>query len=355
MVNASKTCCLLAAALLFLPAAADAYEVDIQLVQPATGTYSLWATESAQMGQHLGYRVGLHLQYARDPLVLSLAQISGAQEEVGALVSNRFDASLSFTLALWEWVEVGLSAPLVLQGGAEGAAFDAAGLEVGLGALSAASFGDVRLVSRTKLFGVGDGALDVAAGIGLVLPTGSAAYAGEGGIALEPALYLSSHKGLVRAHINAGYRHRKDATLETLTISDEIFWSLAATVDLIGIQGEAFSLSALGEFYGRTPVNEPFGLGAQENSAAWNALTPMGFLVGGRMTVDGAWTFGVGAGGGIHPGYGTAAPRVMVELTYNSAGLTAKDTDGDGLSDDRDECVDKPEDMDGFEDDDLFE
>ena len=46
------------------------------------------------------------------------------------------------------------------------------------------------------------------------------------------------------------------------------------------------------------------------------------------------------------------ALRVMVEMSYNSAGFTATDTDGDGLSDDRDECVDKPEDMDGFEDDD---
>ncbi len=352
MVNASKTFKLLVALFLFSPAVADAYEVDIQLVQPATGTYGLWATESAQMGKHLGYRAAMHLQYARDPLVLSLAQTSGAQEEVGALVSNRLDASLSFTMAFWEWVELGLSAPVVLQGGAEGAAFDAAGLEVGLGSLSAASFGDVRLVSRAKLFGVGQGALDVAAGVSVVLPTGSAAYAGEGGVALEPAVYLSSQKGLVTAHINAGYRYRQDATIETLTISDEIFWSMAATVDLIGIRGEAFTLSALGEFYGRTPASEPFGLGADETSAAWGALTPMGFLVGGRMTVGGAWTFGVGAGGGVHPGYGTAAPRVMVELIYNSAGLTATDTDGDGLSDDRDECVDKPEDIDGFEDDD---
>ena len=75
MVNASKTFKLLVTLLLFLPAVADAYEVDIQLVQPATGTYGLWATESAQMGKHLGYRAAMHLQYARDPLVLSLAQI----------------------------------------------------------------------------------------------------------------------------------------------------------------------------------------------------------------------------------------------------------------------------------------
>ena len=223
MVNVSKTLAFLFAALLYLPAPAAAYQVDIQLVQPATGTYGLWATESAQMGQHLGYRVAFHLQYARDPLVLSLAQTSGAQEDVGALVSNRLDASLSFTVALWEWIEVGLAAPLVFQGGAEGAAFDAAGLEVGLGALSAASFGDIRLVPRTKLFGFGQGALDVAAGIGVVLPTGSAAYAGEGGVSLEPALYLSSQKGLVTAHINAGYRYRQDAAIETLTIGDEIF------------------------------------------------------------------------------------------------------------------------------------
>ena len=164
------------------------------------------------------------------------------------------------------------------------------------------SFGDLRLVPRTRLFSIGDGALDVAVGIGVVLPTGSAAYAGEGGIGIEPALYLSSQKGLVTAHFNAGYRHREDATIETLTISDEVFWSFAATVDLIGMRGEAFSLSALGELYGRTPAEEPFGMGTDEDSVAVSALTPIGFLVGGRMTIGGAWTFGVGAGGGLNPG-----------------------------------------------------
>jgi outer membrane protein OmpA-like peptidoglycan-associated protein len=352
MVKFLKGLSFLSLMMAMMPLGAQAYEVDIQLVKPATGTDSLWSTESAQMGKHLGYRAALQLQYARDPLVLSLSQSAGNQGEVGALVANRFDAGLTFTLALWEWVEIGLSVPLVLQGGAEREAFDAAGLEVGLGSLSAVSVGDIRLVPRSKLFGVGDGALDVAIGVGVVLPTGSAAYAGEGGLCLEPALYISSHKGLMTVHLNAGYRYRKDATIETLTISNEIFWNLGAIVDLIGLRGEAFTLSALGEFFGRTDAREPFGIGGGENSAAMNALTPMGFLAGARMTVDGTWSIGVGAGGGIHPGYGTAAPRLMVDLSYNSAGSTALDSDGDGLSDDRDECPDKPEDLDGFEDDD---
>ncbi|MBT6435924.1 MAG: OmpA family protein [Deltaproteobacteria bacterium] len=352
MVKFFKSLSLLCFFVVMIPHGAQAYEVDIQLFKPATGTGSLWSTESAQMGKHLGYRAGLQLQYARDPLVLSISQSAGSQGEVGALVANRFDAALTLTVALWEWVEVGLSVPLILQGGAEGEAFDAAGLEVGLGALSAVSVGDIRVVPRSKLFGLGDGALDVAVGVGVVLPSGSAAYAGEGGVSLEPALYISSHKGLMTAHINAGFRYRKPATIETLTISNEIFWNLGASVDLIGLQGEAFTLSAVGEFFGRTDASEPFGIGGDENSAAMSALTPMGFMAGARMTVDGTWSVGLGAGGGMHPGYGTAAPRLMMELSYNSAGSMALDTDGDGLSDDRDECISKPEDLDGFEDDD---
>ena len=99
---------------------------------------------------------------------------------------------------------------------------------------------------------IGDGALDVAVGIGVVLPTGSAAYAGEGGIGIEPAIYLSS-KGLLTAHFNAGYRHREDATIETLTISDEVFWSFAATVDLIGMRGEAFTAHSANSMVERQP------------------------------------------------------------------------------------------------------
>ena len=173
MVKFFKSLSLLCFFVVMIPHGAQAYEVDIQLFKPATGTGSLWSTESAQMGKHLGYRAGLQLQYARDPLVLSISQSAGSQGEVGALVANRFDAALTLTVALWEWVEVGLSVPLILQGGAEGEAFDAAGLEVGLGALSAVSVGDIRVVPRSKLFGLGDGALDVAVGVGVVLPSGS--------------------------------------------------------------------------------------------------------------------------------------------------------------------------------------
>ena len=44
-------------------------------------------------------------------------------------------------------------------------------------------------------------------------------------------------------------------------------------------------------------------MGADEDSVALSALTPIGFLVGGRMTMGGAWTIGVGAGGGLNPGH----------------------------------------------------
>ena len=304
------------------------------------------------MGDHLGYRLGMHLNFARDSLVLSLGQEAGSPEEVGALVSNRLDTVLMGTVAFWEWLEVGVTLPLVTQGGTQAEAFDAAGLEVGLGALSVVSVGDIRVVPRAKILGVGEGALDIALGIGVVLPTGSAAYAAEGGVVLEPALYLSSEKDLMTFHLNAGYRYRKAATIETLTIGNELFWSLGTSVDLVGFRGEAFTLSAIGEFFGRTPADDPFGVGAEKDSAALSALTPMGFLAGARVVIDGAWSFGVAGGGGVHPGYGTAAPRVLFEASYNSAGHRATDSDGDGIADDRDQCVDKAEDMDFFEDDD---
>jgi outer membrane protein OmpA-like peptidoglycan-associated protein len=60
----------------------------------------------------------------------------------------------------------------------------------------------------------------------------------------------------------------------------------------------------------------------------------------------------LGGGAGVVAGVGAPAFRVMAALNWRGATCEAPDTDGDGITDDRDACVNRPEDMDGVEDED---
>lgn len=62
--------------------------------------------------------------------------------------------------------------------------------------------------------------------------------------------------------------------------------------------------------------------------------------------------FTLGAGTGIVAGVGSPTFRVLTALNWRGATCEAPDTDGDGILDDVDQCINKPEDKDGIEDSD---
>jgi outer membrane protein OmpA-like peptidoglycan-associated protein len=69
----------------------------------------------------------------------------------------------------------------------------------------------------------------------------------------------------------------------------------------------------------------------------------------GQTALPGGLAMTVGAGTGVLNGLGAPNYRMFAALTY---GTTVEDRDGDGILDPVDACVEVPEDMDGFEDED---
>jgi outer membrane protein OmpA-like peptidoglycan-associated protein len=84
----------------------------------------------------------------------------------------------------------------------------------------------------------------------------------------------------------------------------------------------------------------------------------MELLAALRYGLTGGFSVHVGGGPGLSRGYGTPGYRVFAGLGWTQPGERAPpppppappDTDGDGVADDQDACVDSPEDVDGFRD-----
>ncbi len=83
---------------------------------------------------------------------------------------------------------------------------------------------------------------------------------------------------------------------------------------------------------------------------AWNKNPIEGHVYGSYLHETG-FTALLGLGTGLLAGVGAPDYRVALALGYHGAGGPA-DTDGDGLTDDVDRCIEVPEDFDGFKDSD---
>jgi outer membrane protein OmpA-like peptidoglycan-associated protein len=85
---------------------------------------------------------------------------------------------------------------------------------------------------------------------------------------------------------------------------------------------------------------------------------PLELLAGGRVRLPHGLSATLALGGGLTRGVGTPAFRLIAGVSYQylpqvkRAQATVRDSDGDGIPDDRDRCPVEPEDKDGFEDDD---
>lgn len=103
-------------------------------------------------------------------------------------------------------------------------------------------------------------------------------------------------------------------------------------------------------------VAEPFRLGLELDQRV--NLASSGLNGGNPTEVHGYGTYGncegfhftFGAGTSAVKGVGSPPLRLLAALSYRGASCELPDTDGDGITDDVDQCPTKPEDMDGFQD-----
>ncbi len=301
--------------------------LDGERFVPATGAETAFALEHPAVPFHLGWGLGLFLNFADDPVV---AQANGTP--VAHPVGTAFTSDLVGSLGLFGRLELGVGLPIHLV-------YSGDPYVVGGTTLHAdGGVGDLRFVPKVALVRTGSlerhMLLSFAMPIGL--PTGdSVAFRGAGGVWLQPELLFAAHFGRFAFLFDAGYRYRSTHPAG-LPWGDEIALGGGLAYGLTD------QLSLRAEVYAAKEVRE----------AVTGADFPVEGLAGITYAVGDVELY-AGASRGFTDGIGDPDVRIVGGLRFHKHTEPREgfgDSDGDGVLDKDDRCPDEAEDVDGFED-----
>ncbi|MCK6503738.1 OmpA family protein [Myxococcota bacterium] len=298
--------------------AQSAPDLNAQTLRPTTdGQFTLWA-DDATFYDKVRPSARLLFQYLNDPLVY---RSSGSEDEVD-IISDLVQGDLLLGLGA-DRLHLGVDLPVYLVTLGEGG--EGAGL------------GDVSADLRLGLLDPEQEVLGLALQGRVMLPTATVENAlGAPGAGYEVGAIGDFRFDDTVVLLNLGTRGQPEAVLENVTLNDQVYGRLAVAQSLMdqdraGVAGE---------------------LGAHANYSAPLdnlAAVPVEGLVTGWLRF-GDFVLRAGGGAGLTEGIGAPDARVLVSLGYEPPNVA--DRDRDGILDDTDNCVDEPEDGDGFRDQD---
>jgi outer membrane protein OmpA-like peptidoglycan-associated protein len=277
------------------------------------------------------FELGVLVQYADDVLVIR----DTAGDAASSIVGQQLWGDILFAYGVGGIFEVGVDLPIILVHDGDD------GLAGALRGDGGAGLGDIRVVPALRILDPTADEEDPS-GIGLgfmldtYLPTGDEdSYRGEG-TRVEPRLALDYFlAGGSRFGVNLGYTIRPEHEVGRLEVDDTLTYGLGAEIALTD------TIHAVGELFGEAV------LGAEDSGAE---ETPLEYVLGLKFVPSEAALISVGGGSGLIHGFGTPDYRIFLAATFRH--VPVRDTDGDGLLDDVDVCVEEPEDRDGFMDED---
>jgi outer membrane protein OmpA-like peptidoglycan-associated protein len=330
--------------LIAVPAFAEEARFPVERFRAAVDANGIIDVDSADVGGHLEVSVGAFANYALNPLVLR-----NQTERVGALVAHRVGLDVVGAVSVFEWIEVGVDAPMLLfQARDTGEVKDAV---LGADDLSAIGIGDLRVLTKIRVLRHRDQVVDLALIPAFTVPTGFAGfdtgsragnYVGEGQITFAPEVAVSkafNGKGPLqglRLAANVGYRLRpEERKVVNVTIGHELTYRAGLGYRLGVDMPVQLDLTANGGTY----AFQPFTSGFEEN--------PLEVLASASFDPVPELRTSVGVGKGILSGFGTPDLRVFVGVRFVPV---SEDRDHDGIRNDEDACPDDPEDKDEFDD-----
>jgi outer membrane protein OmpA-like peptidoglycan-associated protein len=354
-------------------------QIDVQQFKPGPGAYDVLGLHSAKVNRHLGWNLGLSVNYAKDPLTFLDPR---EDEVVYKLVENQFTVDVMAAIAFLDRFELGLVLPITSQTSQSSPTL-APLFDEGVGKTG---LGDVRLVPKASLYSAGG--VSLGAALPLHLPTGGSENFLGGGLSVRPRLLgeWNSSSGM-RVLANLGMNLRSRQQLRNLVVSNELAYGLGAEVPF-KVGGR--ELSAGGTLMGALGLGQK---GAEEK--------PLELLAMVKYRVSDAIAAQLGGGPGLSQGYGTPGFRVFAGLAYvapiskaepkpepkleskpagevktqveviapppkpacaygpedkdgfqDADNCADPDNDSDGLLDAADKCPNEPETKNGFEDED---
>ncbi|HET7502419.1 MAG TPA: OmpA family protein [Kofleriaceae bacterium] len=318
-------------ALIWLTAAlgtARADGLDGERFVPSVGAEGTFVDEHPSVPSHLGWSLGLFLNFADDQVVLR----DDAGNVASRPLATALTTDLTASLGLFGWSELGIGLPLHLI-------YDGDTFAAGTARLDASpGIGDLRLVPKFALLRRGGLSQHLLLGLAVPIsfPTGDdEAVRGAGGFAVQPELLFAFHTGKLGLGFDLGYRWRSHHP-------DDLPWGDEVTIDPWLSYAITRALTVRVEAFAETTVD----------ASVSGADSPFELLAGIDYAI-GNWDFYAGASRGITDGIGDPVLRLIGGVRYRHDSPRHEgfeDTDHDGIPDKDDRCRNEAEDEDGFED-----
>ncbi len=318
-------------------------EFAIQRFQPAPGPRNFLTVEGARTDGKMAFSLGLFANYSADPFVVRSCRTSTDCADPNALQHDDVrviehvvtaDALASFTPI--PRLQIGLRVPFT---GLGGQGLETSGPNAGrglAGGFKAVGFGDPMLEAKARLLGGVTSPVVLGAGAFVTGPLGHAMSSGDYLGDTSPSAgvrgIVDAQFGPVGVGANFAGIYREAGRVGSTEIGPEMRYGVAGSFRVSPV------VRVLAEGFGATKLSSKNGTNSLEIDAAAQ-ITPLNSKL----------TFTIGGGAGVIEGVGVPKARGFAGMLFN---FERVDTDGDGLTDDKDQCPTAPEDFDGFQDDD---
>ncbi|WP_233595405.1 Ig-like domain-containing protein [Corallococcus sp. CA031C] len=357
LARAGGAVAMFVAALFAAPAAlaqagAVSQAIDVQQYKPGPGVSDVLGLHGAKVQRHLGWNVGLSVNYADKPLNFFDPR---KDEYVTSLVKSQVGVDLMGAVGFLDRFEIGVVLPITIQGSENSPAVDPSFAN----GVSGGGIGDLRFIPKARLLEGESYGLSLA--VPVSLPTGGASdFLGGSGVSVNPRL-VAEYGRRFRVLANVGVDLRKSQQLRNLNTGSALAYGLGAQVPFelgkVPLAVEATLAGALG-FKQQDEEEIPLELLAALKYRATSGLAAH-----------------VGAGPGLTHGYGTPTFRVLAGLSYSTPerapapprpvcpegpedfdgfqdadGCADPDNDNDGIPDTADKCPNEPETVNAYED-----
>lgn len=332
--------------------AQTAPSIDVRTWMPSPDPKASLVLEPATTPGPWQWNIGAWAHYAQDPVVLRdsanatirpVTHLMAADLVAGIGLGARALVGIDVPAFLWQDGASSLP-PAVVEGGKVPAS--------GVGDVSA--IGKVTVVSNDRHGAQLGWGLAVLGAVSI--PTGDrASFASDGSVGASARLLAEIALGAGAVRAIAGYSARTprvwpDAALEGVTFGNSIPWAIGGVVRprafATGLDVDDRQLWEVAA-HGALPAGPvaPFGLG--DPGAA--RLSPALLAIDDRIALghDRDTYLVVGADIGLDTAVGVPVVRAIASIGWAPR---SHDQDGDGVSDDVDQCPDLPEDRDGIQD-----
>ena len=316
--------------------------MDLHLFRPAVDSKGFFSTNGADILGHLDFSLGLVLDYGYGLMPLRDGRGSDF------MLEHAIQGTFQFDLGLFNWVVIGVSAPVIVNGGGAVTSIGPTGATYDDDKMDAQALGHIAGHVKLRILRP-DGPL----GLALIAQAGyeiggSRQFGAEPGFFYWPQLVLERRfaDNKVRLGLNAGYRGHTGQNPSFGNAPDgtpQLAKGDFKYSDLI-TAGFGVSVRVMPQLDLTADTYATIQAGGGASSDQKISAEALGGI---KLFIDRNSFLMLAGGAGYLKGFQAPDARATVGFIFEPS---IGDRDGDGIKDDQDDCPDDPEDYDGFQD-----